>query len=676
ASINEPTIESRIATTIEECLKYANEIGYPIVLRPAFTLGGTGGGFVYNDEQTKSLGANALNLSPAHQVLVEKSLLGYQEVEFEVMRDKNDHAIIICDMENIDPVGVHTGDSSVVAPCLTLPQETIDIMAHSAKKIIRTLKIEGVCNVQYALKPQTNEYYLIEVNPRVSRSSALASKATSYPIAYVTSKLAIGYTLDEITIIDSKASIEPKVNYNVVKISRFPFDKFKNADRKLSTQMKATGEIMALGSSFEEAFLKAIRSLENGYDYLDYQPQDHEDLKSLLKRIEEADDERLYIIGYLLRNKVSVKQIVTATKITYEFIDRISKIIAFEQELKLDSKTIRKAKQLGFSDKVIALFLKMTPYDIRAFRLENNIIPNFKNVDAMAINEEVSYLYSTYATPPKPLIESNKDKVLIIGSGPIRIGQGIEFDYSTVHCIKTIKELGIEAIVINNNPETVSTDYTISDKLYFEPITFEEVMNIIDIEKPQGVIVQLGGQTAINLTRALSDAQINILGTSADAIDLAENRDLFEKLLEDNNIKQPLGQAITKVSAGQAIAHKIGYPVLVRPSFVLGGQSMRIVNDDIALQAYLSDMKEISTTKPILIDKYIKGKEVELDAICDGYEVFIPGIMEHIERTGVHSGDSISVYPHFSLSEKVITKIIDITTKVGLALKTVGLFNI
>lgn len=673
--IDEPIIESSIANTIDQAVEMANEIGYPVVLRPAFTLGGTGGGFAYNDEDTKTIVQTALELSPAHQVLVEKSLLGYKEIEFEVIRDNKDHAIVICDMENIDPVGIHTGDSIVVAPTKTLEKDTLEMLSSSAIKMIKALKIAGGCNIQYALDPHSNNYYVIEVNPRVSRSSALASKATSYPIARVTTLVAVGYDLDEIKLLDSDASRAPQVAYTVLKVSRFPFDKFFSADRRLSTQMKATGEVMSIAMSFEEALLKSLRSLEYNYDYLEYSPKANETEEDLLKRVKVADDERIYIIGHLLRNGVSVEKICELSQITPWFIERINDIVQYEKELKLEKASIEKAKKLGMSDQVIAKVLNVEEKEVREFRKTNELLPAYKYVDACNIEEFVPYIYSTYNDQDNNKVSSN-NKIIVLGSGPIRIGQGVEFDYSTVHCIQTIRQQGYEAIVINNNPETVSTDYTFSDKLYFEPITTEDVLNIVDVEKPLGVVVQLGGQTAINLAKSLADNGVKILGSSVETIDMAENRDLFEKLLEENNIKQPKGQAISDINKGIAIANEIGYPVLVRPSFVLGGQSMKIVYNDTDLMTYLENVKEVSVAKPILIDKYIKGKEIELDALCDGTDILIPGIMEHIEKTGVHSGDSISVYPTFSIDQCVKDKIVDITRKIGLALGIKGLYNI
>lgn len=671
--INEPVIESGIANNIEEALHLTSEIGYPVVLRPAYTLGGTGGGFAYNDEECRIICQKALQLSPTSQVLVEKSLLGYKEIEFEVIRDDLDNMVIVCDMENIDPVGIHTGDSIVNAPCLTVKKSIVDKLAQSAKKIIKELKISGGCNVQYALHPESDEYYLIEVNPRVSRSSALASKATSYPIAKVTTLVAVGYNLDEIAIMDQTAKECPKVEYNVLKLSRFPFDKFSSANRTLSTQMKATGEVMALGQTFEESLLKALRSLEYTHNYLDYTTTESDD--ELLKRVKNADDERLFIIGHLLRKGISPKQISELSQINIFFIEKLKVIIDCENELSLSESKIRAAKQMGMSDEVIAKKLNASEVEVREFRIKNKIIPSFDFVDACTTHEYLPYIYSSYNRKDRNVITENK-KVIVLGAGPIRIGQGVEFDYSTVHCIKTLKKLGYEAIVVNNNPETVSTDYTVSDKLYFEPITFEDVLNIIDVENPIGVIVQLGGQTAINLSSKLHEAGVPILGTTDESIQLCENRDLFEKILAKNNVKQPHGVATGNIDEGIEVASKIGYPVIVRPSFVLGGQSMKIMNSDHEMKNYLKSIPDISDERPILIDKYIKGKELELDAICDGENVLIPGIMEHIEKTGIHSGDSISVYPTFSVSTKVLRKIELITKKVGVALKIKGLFNI
>lgn len=675
-SIEQPTIESEIAHSVEEILAVANRIEYPIILRPAYTLGGTGGGFAYNEEECKQLATSALIASPVGQVLVEKSIKGYKEIEYEVIRDKNDAAIVVCNMENIDPVGVHTGDSMVVAPSLTLTNPEYQMLRSASLSIIRALKIEGGCNVQFALDPLSKQYYVIEVNPRVSRSSALASKATGYPIARVSTKIAVGYQLDEIMLENTYASYEPTIDYIVTKLARFPFDKFKDANRSLSTQMKATGEIMAIGRTFEQSLNKAIRSLENGHlDFLDYQPT--QDNETLLESLRTADDERLYKIGYLLKEGIQVEEICERTQINPYFIKKIKKIMQAQSQITLSPESIRQAKQMGFSDHTIAKTLMSTESWIRTYRNENNIKPTFKMIDSCSneFDAYIPYFYSSYEVENDSKV-STKPSILVIGSGPIRIGQGVEFDYSTVHCIQTIQSMGYEAIVINNNPETVSTDYTMSDKLYFEPLTFEEVMNVIDLEQPMGVIIQLGGQTALNLGKKLSDAGITILGTSYQQIECAENRDLFEKLLASIDVKQPMGKAISHVDQALEVAHEIGYPVLVRPSFVLGGQSMRIVHDDRSLLEYVANVSAISHEQPVLIDRYILGKEVEVDAVCDGRQVVIPGIMEHIEKTGVHSGDSISVYPSFSLSPEVIAQITTITEKIGRALNIVGLYNI
>ncbi|MEG0686454.1 MAG: carbamoyl-phosphate synthase large subunit, partial [Erysipelotrichales bacterium] len=555
----------------------------------------------------------------------------------------------------------------------TLPKTSIDLLKKSSLKLINALNIYGGCNVQFALNPNTEEYYLIEVNPRVSRSSALASKATGFPIAYITSKIAVGYNLDELEIQGNKASQEPQVDYSVIKMPRFYFDKFKDTSNKLGTQMKATGEIMALGKTYQEAFLKALDSLDNGSDYLTSFDKSNEEL---LECITKPDDQRIYMILQLLRNGISVEKIVEKTKITSYFIEELSKVVAFEKELKLEKDIITSAKEMGMSDKVIAAFINSDEQSIRKYRINNKIIPHYAMVDSCLKNKEaIPYYYSTYHKSDIT-IDNSKQSILVIGSGPIRIGQGIEFDYATVHCIKTIKDMGYEAIVINNNPETISTDYRISDKLYFEPLNYEKVKDVIDKEQPIGVIIQLGGQTAINLGDMLTKAGVKILGTSYKSIDIAENRNLFEQVLQDNNIKQPKGKTISNKKQGLEVAHEIGYPLLVRPSFVLGGQAMRIVNNDSDLINYLDNVDIISESKPVLLDKYIKGKEVELDAISDGENVLIPGLMEHIEKTGVHSGDSISVYPTFSLSNEVIKEIIDITTKIGLALNIIGLYNI
>ena len=677
--INQPSLTSEIANTVEEIVDSANRIGYPVILRPGFTLGGTGGGFAYNDEDARTIGKNALKLSPVSEVLVEKSILGYKEIEFEVMRDKNDTAIVICSMENIDPVGVHTGDSMVVAPAQTLTKKEYTMLSSAALNIIKELKIEGGCNVQFALDPFSFDYYVIEVNPRVSRSSALASKATGYPIARVSSKIAIGLTLDEIKIGNIYAALEPSVDYVVCKIARFPFDKFTKADHTLSTQMKATGEVMSIGRTMEESLLKAVRSLEIGVDHIYLSKFDSYKTEELLEYIKKATDERLYAIAELFRRKVDLMRINAATKIDPFFLDKIHHIVSVEEKVKLnpDLNNLIKAKKLGFSDRYLSKIYNMNELSIYKYRKENNINPVYKMIDTCAGEYPgyVPYFYSTYEIENESVV-SDKKKIVVIGSGPIRIGQGVEFDYSTVHAIWAIQEYGYEAIVINNNPETVSTDYSISDKLYFDPLCIEDVMNVIDLEKPEGVIVSLGGQTAINLSKRLSDLGVHIIGTDTVAIDKAENRDLFEKVVKSCNIPQPLGKAVTKIEDGIRVANEIGYPCLVRPSYVLGGRAMQIVNNDEELKEYLTSAVLIDEDQPVLVDKYINGIEVEVDAICDGNDVFIPGIMQLVEATGVHSGDSMSVYPPYSLSKKVKETIIDYTNKLGLAIGIKGLFNI
>ena len=678
--LGEPVLPSLIAHTIEEGLAAAEEIGYPVVLRPAFTLGGTGGGFADNPEECTELLKNGLKLSPVSEVLVEKSIKGYKEIEYEVMRDANDTAIAICNMENVDPVGIHTGDSIVVCPTQTLTSKECNMLKESALKIIRALKVEGGCNVQFALDPHSFEYYLIEVNPRVSRSSALASKASGYPIARVTAKIAVGMTLDEIQLASAPAACEPTLDYVVAKFPRFPFDKFAAANNKLSTQMKATGEVMSLGRTLEECMLKAVRSLEIGVCHMYMAKFDEYTTDALMDYIAIGTDDRIYAISELLRRGVDVSLIAEATKIDMLFLEKIKNIVVMENVVKNakgDVEVLKDAKKMGFSDKYIAKLWNCPEIDIYNLRKANAIVPVYKMIDTCGAEfaSYVSYFYSTYENENESVV-SDKKKVIVLGSGPIRIGQGVEFDYSSVHAIKTIKASGYEAIIINNNPETVSTDYTCSDKLYFEPLTVEDVMNIIDMEKPDGVIASLGGQTAINLAAPLTERGVKIIGTDAEALDRAENRDSFEKLLESLNIPQPKGRAVTKIEDGVAAAAEIGYPVLVRPSFVLGGRAMQIVGNEEQLKSYLKTAVEIDEDKPVLVDKYISGKEVEVDAICDGRNVFVPGIMELVERTGVHSGDSISVYPPFSISDKVKGIILQYAKKLGLGIGIVGLYNI
>lgn len=678
--LGEPVLASDIACSMEEGLKVAAEIGYPVVLRPAFTLGGTGGGFADNETEFREIMKNALALSPVHQVLIEKSIKGYKEIEYEVMRDANDTAITICNMENMDPVGIHTGDSIVVCPSQTLTNKEYHMLRDSALKIIRALKIEGGCNVQFALDPKSFQYYLIEVNPRVSRSSALASKASGYPIARVSAKISVGMTLDEIQIANTPAAFEPALDYVVTKMPRFPFDKFTDANQALSTQMKATGEVMSIGRTFEESLLKAIRSLEISLCHLHNKNFDGKSVQELLEYIKIGTDDRVYAMAELIRLGCNLDSIAETTKIDRFFLRKLKKIVDMEQEIINNPgslEILRQAKKIGFSDKAVAGFWNISEIEVFDLRKKNNIFPIYKMIDTCASEFEsyIPYFYSTYEDENESII-SDKKKVLVLGSGPIRIGQGVEFDYSTVHAVQTIKEAGYEAIIINNNPETVSTDYTCSDKLYFEPLCVEDVMNVIEMEKPDGVIATLGGQTAINLAEPLSQRGVKIIGTDCEAIDKAENRDSFEKLLVELKIPQPKGCAVTSIEAGVKAAKEIGYPVLVRPSFVLGGRAMQIVAKEEALREYLKTAVEIDEDKPVLVDKYIKGREVEIDGVCDGKDVFIPGIMELVERTGVHSGDSISIYPSYSLSQGVKDTIIDYAKRLGLGIGIVGLFNI
>ena len=677
-SIGEPVIPSEITYSIEEAKEAAKRIGYPVVLRPAFTLGGTGGGFANNEEELVKVGTNGFRLSPVHQVLVEKSVKGYKEIEFEVMRDSNDHAITICGMENIDPVGVHTGDSLVVAPIMTLSKEDEKMLNDSAIKIIRELKIEGGCNVQFALNPHTSEYYLIEVNPRVSRSSALASKASGYPIARVTAKIAVGMALEDIKIANTNAAFEPSLDYVIAKLPRFPFDKFTTASNTLGTQMKATGEVMGIGSTLEECLLKGIRSLEVGVTHIYHHKFDNMTDDEIRTYISEFRDDNIFAIAELIYRGATVGEIHEITKITPFFLEAIKHIVDMEgtlKENKYDLATLTAAKKMGFSDKYVARMWECSELDVYEFRKKNNLFPAFRMVDTCHTNAYIPYFYSSY-TGKNDSVLTDKKKIIVLGAGPIRIGQGVEFDYSTVHAVTTIKNSGYEAIIINNNPETVSTDYTTADKLYFEPLTPEDVMNIVEFEKPEGVIASLGGQTAINLAEPLHARGVKIIGTDCDAIDKAENRDMFEKLLSELGIPQPRGKAVTKIEDGINTAAEIGYPVLVRPSFVLGGRAMQIVANEEQLRHYLKTAVEIDEDKPVLVDKYISGKEVEVDAICDGRDVFVPGIMELVERTGIHSGDSISVYPTFSISDKVKGTILQYAKKLGLGIGIVGLYNI
>ncbi len=679
-SLGEPVLPSDIANTIEDGLRIAREIGYPVVLRPAFTLGGTGGGFADNEEEFLPLIKNGLALSPVHQVLAEKSIKGYKEIEYEVMRDSNDTAITICNMENLDPVGIHTGDSIVVCPSQTLTNKEYQMLRDSALKIIRALEIEGGCNVQFALDTKSFKYYLIEVNPRVSRSSALASKASGYPIARVSAKVGVGMTLDEIRIANTPASFEPTLDYIVTKMPRFPFDKFTDANNSLGTQMKATGEVMSVGRTAEESLLKAVRSLEIGLYHLQHNKFEKMFTRELEEYIKVGSDDRIYAIAELLRRGCPCEDINSVTGIDMFFIRKLKNITNMEMLLKknsFDRDTLYDAKRLGFSDREVAKLWNSDEVTVYEMRKKENILPVYKMIDTCAseFKSYIPYFYSTYEEENESIV-SDKKKIVVLGSGPIRLGQGVEFDYSTVHAVQTIKKAGYEAIIINNNPETVSTDYTTSDKLYFEPLCVEDVLNIIELEKPVGVVASLGGQTAINLAAPLAERGVKIIGTDCEAIDKAENRDSFEKLLLELNIPQPKGKAVTNIEDGIKAAEEIGYPVLVRPSFVLGGRAMQIVANEEMLRHYLKTAVEVDKDKPVLVDKYIRGKEVEVDAVCDGKNVFVPGIMELVERTGVHSGDSISVYPTYSISQKVKETILDYTKRLGLGIGIIGLFNI
>ena len=682
--IGEPVIASEITYSVEEAIKAAKKIGYPVVLRPAFTLGGTGGGFAENEKELKEIMKNALKLSPVNQVLVEKSVKGYKEIEFEVMRDSTDTAIAICGMENIDPVGIHTGDSMVVAPIQTLNEHDFNMLKESSLKIIRALKVEGGCNVQFALNPESSEYYLIEVNPRVSRSSALASKASGYPIARVTAKVAMGMRLDEIDIVNSPANLEPQLDYIATKISRFPFDKFTTASNKLGTQMKATGEIMSLAQTLEEGILKGIRSMEIGACHIYLEKFDNIETDEILEYIKEGRDDRIFAIAELMRRNIDLQKIFDLTKITMFFLEKIKNIVDFEKTITqnlMNLEILKQAKKIGFSDKYIAKLWDKNECDIYMLRKENKIYPAYRMINTCPVECEryVPYFYSTYNGENnlgKVPLKEEKKKIIVLGSGPIRIGQGVEFDYSTVHAVSTLKKAGYEAIIINNNPETVSTDFTTSDKLYFEPLTIEDIMNVIDIENPEGLIVSLGGQTPINLAEKLTKLGVKIIGTDVETIEKAENRDVFEKIMDELEILKPQGKAVTSIEEGIKVAQEIGYPVLVRPSYVLGGRAMQIVGNKKELEKYLKSAVEINTEQPVLVDKYIIGRELEVDAVCDGRDVFVPGIMEHVEKTGIHSGDSISVYPTFSVSEDVKEKILEITVKLGLGIGIVGLYNI
>ena len=678
--LGEPVLPSEVASTVEDGLRIADEIGYPVVLRPAFTLGGTGGGFADDEDECREMLKNALKLSPVHQVLVEKSIKGYREIEYEVMRDGADTAITVCNMENIDPVGVHTGDSVVVCPSQTLTNKEYHMLRDSALRIIRALEIKGGCNVQFALDPASFRYYVIEVNPRVSRSSALASKASGYPIARVSAKIAVGMDLDEIPLANTPASFEPALDYVVTKMPRFPFDKFADASNTLSTQMKATGEVMSVGRTMEESLLKAVRSLEIGVDHLYMKKFDAWTDEALLDYIRIGRDDRLFAIAALLRRGADMEQVHAVTGIDRLFLDVLKNITDREMSTAAapgDLEALYQAKRMGFSDACVARLWGWTELAVYDLRVKNDMLPVYKMIDTCAseFDSYIPYFYSTYEQENESVF-SDRKKIVVLGAGPIRIGQGVEFDYSTVHAVQTIQAAGYEAIIINNNPETVSTDYTCSDKLYFEPLYVEDVMNILLREKPEGVVASLGGQTAINLAGPLMERGVKIIGTDCEAIRRAEDRDAFEHVLQQLDIPQPPGRAVTRIEDGVKAAAEIGYPVLVRPSYVLGGRAMQIVADEDQLRRYLKTAVEIDEDKPVLVDKYITGKELEVDAICDGRDVFVPGIMELVERTGIHSGDSISVYPTFSVSEKVKATILDYAKRLGLGIGIVGLYNI
>ncbi len=664
--INEPVIQSEIVTDMESGKDFANKIGYPVIVRPAYTLGGTGGGIAENEKELDEILALGLQLSSIGQVLLEKSVKGWKEIEYEVMRDSRGNCITVCNMENIDPVGIHTGDSIVVAPSQTLSDKEYQMLRSASIDIINAVGIKGGCNVQFALNPNSFEYAVIEINPRVSRSSALASKATGYPIAKVASKIALGYTLDEIkNAVTQKtyACFEPSLDYVVVKIPKWPFDKFQGADRSLGTKMMATGEIMAIGSNFEAAFLKGIRSLEIGKYSLEHKKFRELSMEELKTRVISPDDERIFALAEMLRRDYRMDKVAEITGIDKFFIKKFRWIVEEEQRLRLskiddlDKEWLYKLKKKGFSDKGIADMLKVSPEDI--YRLRNiwGINPVYKMVDTCGGEFEAlsPYYYSTYDVYDEVEVSKNK-KVIVIGSGPIRIGQGIEFDYASVHCVKSLKKLGIETIIVNNNPETVSTDFDVSDKLYFEPLTEEDVLNIVEKEKPDSVILQFGGQTAIKLANFLKEKNISTLGTTADQIDMAEDREKFDELLEKLQIARPKGKGIWSVEDGLEEAKKLGFPVLVRPSYVLGGQGMEITHDEKELIYYLSNAFQKDKKNPILIDKYLMGREIEVDAISDGEDILIPGIMEHLERAGVHSGDSITMYPTQNISNNIKEK--------------------
>lgn len=681
--LDQPIPESEIVSTVEAAVEFAKKSGFPIIVRPAFTLGGTGGGMCNNEEELRQIAENGLKLSPVTQCLIERSIAGYKEIEYEVMRDSADNAIVVCNMENFDPVGIHTGDSIVFAPSQTLSDHEYQMLRDASLKIIRALKIEGGCNVQLALDPHSFNYYVIEVNPRVSRSSALASKATGYPIAKLAAKIAVGLTLDEMknpVTETTYAEFEPALDYVVAKIPRWPFDKFETGERRLGTQMKATGEVMAIGRNIEESLLKAVRSLEIGTHHIEMKELEALSDNDLMEKVIKAQDDRLFYVMEAIRRGYTIEDLNEMTKIDLFFLDKMLHIFEIEQALANEPQSLdvlKKAKQNGFTDKKIAELWETTEAEIRTLRHEQKILPVYKMVDTCAAEFESAtpYFYSTYEFENESK-RSEKESVLVLGSGPIRIGQGVEFDYATVHSVKAIQAAGYEAIIMNSNPETVSTDFSISDKLYFEPLTLEDVLHVIDLEQPIGVIVQFGGQTAINLAEPLVKAGVKILGTSIEDLDRAENRDLFEQALQALDIPQPPGDTATNEQEAIAIAQEIGYPVLVRPSYVLGGRAMEIVENQADLEDYMRHAVKASPEHPVLVDRYLVGKECEVDAICDGKTVLIPGIMEHIERAGVHSGDSMAVYPPQNLSDELIATIEEYTKRLALGLNCIGMMNI
>ena len=682
--INEPCAASIVVNHVNDALEFAEKIGYPVVVRPAYTLGGTGGGIANNEKELHDICSNGLRLSRVSQCLIERCIAGWKEIEYEVMRDSAGNCITVCNMENLDPVGVHTGDSIVVAPSQTLSDKEYQMLRSSALNIITALNIEGGCNVQYALNPNSFEYCVIEVNPRVSRSSALASKATGYPIAKLAAKIALGYTLDEIkNAVTGKtyASYEPTLDYVVCKIPKWPFDKFVDASRKLGTQMKATGEVMSICNNFEGALMKALRSLEQNVFYLHldaFTKLTHDELKQKLK---DVDDQRIFAVAESLRKGITEQEIHEITKIDVWFIDKIKHLVEMEERIKTEELTVdllKQAKRLQFPDRVIAELTGKTEQEIHQMRKENNIVSAYKVVDTCAaeFDAQTPYYYSIQGGVNEVEPQREKKKIMVLGSGPIRIGQGIEFDYCSVHCVWALKAAGYDTIIVNNNPETVSTDFDIADRLYFEPLTAEDVESIVDIEKPDGAIVQFGGQTAIKLTKALTDMGVKILGTDADDVDAAEDRERFDEILEKCHIDRPRGSTVFTTEEAIEVANKLGYPVLVRPSYVLGGAGMEIALNDGDIKKFMKIINRQYQEHPILIDKYLSGKEVEVDAVCDGHGILIPGIMEHVERAGVHSGDSISVYPPQKIKQEIKDVIVDYTKRLAKALHVVGLINI